>query len=50
MRVDGRQCIFGGERDDLTLIGLVKGVRHHHETSARLARKFRDAASISVVL
>jgi hypothetical protein len=31
MRVDGRQCIFGGERDDLTLIGLVKGVRYHHE-------------------
>ena len=42
MRVDRRQAVLGNERDDLLMIGIVKGVRHHNQTPTRFGRKFSD--------
>src|SRR6516225_7674561 len=42
MRVDRRQPVLGNERDDLSVIGIVKGVRNHNQTTTRFVRKFSD--------
>src|SRR6516164_7889036 len=43
MRVNCRQAILGGERNELLMIGIIKYVRHYHQTSMLLACKSNNS-------